>query len=226
MIKYYYLIILILAVIFFLISYRDVKTLVSIIIIMIIGYLLYIYFEKITNNYTSIIKKNNKELNDAIDNKKELISDNYMINKFPKKIKFLIKDEKLKDIIFNIKFIKVFDNAKYLDIINHMDKFMKIYIYILANRYDPQKYFTSLIDIRQSILEMLYSCFIIVPKDVKYIYGINTHDELYKNINLFASHSSIMINTIKKYSYLEKKIFYLEDTKTVAYNLKNNYNLP
>lgn len=224
--NYYYIIILILALVFFLISYRDIRTLVSIIIIIIIGYYLYSYYEKISQDDYNNIKNKNDLLTKKISGRKELLSDNYIIEKFPNTIKYLIKDEKLVEIIFNIEFIKVFDNGKYLDIINYMDKFMKIYIYILTDRYNSKDYFSSLIDIRQSILEMLYSCFIIIPEKVKYIYGLNTYKELYDNINLFAKYSSKMINIVKKYSILEKKIIFLEDTKIRAYNKTNENNLP
>ena len=205
LLNYYYIIILILALIFFLISYRDIRTLVTIIIIIIIGYYLYLYYENLSEIDSNNIKNKNDFLTKQINNRKELISDNFIIDKFPNTIKYLIKDKKIAQMILNIEFIKVFDNGKYQDIINYMENFMKVYIYILADRYSPKDYFSSLIDIRQSILEMLYSCFIILPEKTKYIYNLNIYDELYYNINLFAKYSSNMINTVKRYSILEKK---------------------
>jgi hypothetical protein len=226
MYEYYYLLILSLAIIFFLISYRDIKTLVSIIIILIIGYYLYLQIKQINDNNKLREENKNKELNKFIEGRKELTSDNFIMEIFPGKIKYLTKSKELSNIIFNIKYIKIYDNAKFTDIINYMEKFMKIYIYILSDRYDPKKYFTTFIDIRQSILEILYSCFIIIPQKSKYIYGLNTYEVLYSNIKLFALHSTKMINTIKKYCYLEKKINYLEDTKLRPFNNQSKYDLP
>jgi hypothetical protein len=226
MYEYYYLLILLLAFIFFLISYRDIKTLVSIIIILIIGYYLYLQVKIIYDNNESLENNKNKKIASFIANKKELSSDNFIFEVFPTKIKYLTKSKDFTDIIFNIKYIKVYDNGKFLDIINYMDKFMKIYMYILSDRYNPKEYFTFLIDIRQSILEMLYSCFIIIPENARYLYGLNTYEVLYSNIKLFSLCSAKMINTVKKYSYLEKKVNYLEDTKIRTYNNKSIYNLP
>lgn len=215
----YYLLIFIIAIIFFILSKKNEKTLLSIIIIIII--LFYIF-----NNIKP--KKNNKEdiLNKDIKIRKDINDTNFLLKEFPYKLKYLVKNEKLMNIILNIRFIKKFDIEKYTNIINYMDKFMKIYIFILIDRYEIQDYFGSLIDMRKTILEELYSIFLIIPKNLKYIYNINSYKEIYKSLDEFNLYSKNMINTIERYGKLEKNVSYLEDTYYTPYDEKNKHILP
>ena len=50
---------------------------------------------------------------------------------------------------------------------------MKIYIFILADRYDIYDYFTTFIDLRTTIIKELYSLYIITPIKLTYIFNIN-----------------------------------------------------
>jgi len=108
----YYVAILIISLIFFIISGNEVKILLSIIIIIIISYY---YFTKI-NDYNDINTQNRnniiKSINSDIQKRKYTNNDNYYIKKFNKNIKFLINDEKLLDIILNIRFIMKYDYEK------------------------------------------------------------------------------------------------------------------
>ena len=121
-----------------------------------------------------------------------------------------------------IRFIKIFDNAKYLFIVGTMEKLMKLYIFMLGDRYDINIYFTSFISLRTSIIKELYSIYIIVPNKFVYIYKINLFEEIKKTIQNFLSHSRKMIITIQNYAFKEKGIKYLEDTKYKPFNLNNN----
>ena len=117
MIYNYYFAILILALLFFIISNKNVSILLSIIIIIIIGYY---YFNKI-NEYNIDIKTNfnNKiiKINEDIKDKEHIIDENYIINKFPVELKYLNNDKKLIEYILKIRFVKIFDDAKYTKII-------------------------------------------------------------------------------------------------------------
>ena len=137
----YYFAIIILAIIFFLISTKSISILLSIIIIIIIGYY---YFNKIDdfqktieNNFNNKIKLINTDIKDN-----ELFNDsNYFLNKFPVNIKYLKYDNYLIELLLNIRFIKIFDNAKYIYLIGSIEKFMKLYIFMLGDRYDINIYF-------------------------------------------------------------------------------------
>ncbi len=218
----YYFAIIVIAVIFFLISNKKPSFLISIIIIIIIGYF---YYDKINIH--------NNKINDDFENKIKIINDdlknriytndnsNFILNIFHSKLTYIRNDKYLLSLILNIRFIKVFDNARYTNIIIYIEKFIKIYIYMLSNRYDISTHFSSFIDLRKTIIKELYSCFIILPQKFIHIYNVNPFEELKKTIIDFISYSNDMINTIKKYASLEKKIYYLEDVKYKPFNHNN-----
>lgn len=219
----YYIAILILAVIFYMISNKNISILLSIIIIIIIGYY---YFNKIYdynktvetnfNNKVNLIKNDIKE--------REVFNDNnYFLNKFPVVIRYLRNDSYLIELLLNLRFIKVFDNAKYTSLIGSMEKLVKLYIFMMGDRYDISLYFSTFLSLRNTIIKDLYSIYIIVPDKFIYIYKINPFDEIKRSIHDFMSHTRKMIITIQNYGYKNKGIKYLEDTKYKPYNLNNNF---
>lgn len=222
MIYNYYFAILILALIFFIISNKNVSILVSIIIIIIIGYF---YFNKI-NEYNVDIKTsfNNKilKLNEDIKDKEHIIDDNnFIINKFPVELKYLNNDKKLIDLILKIRFIKLFDDARYTKIILLLEKFMKVYIFMLADRYDINNYFSTFLELRKTIIKELYSIYVVIPMKLTHIFNVNSFNTIKETINEFMKHSRKMIIIIENYGYKHKGLYYLEDTKYKAYE-KNN----
>jgi hypothetical protein len=221
MIYNYYFAIFILALIFFIISNKNVSILVSIIIIIIIGYY---YFTRI-NEYNTDVKTNfnNKilKLNNDIKDKEHIIDDNYIINNFPIELKYLNNDKILIELILRIRFIKIFDDAKYTKLILLLEKFMKVYIFMLADRYDISDYFLTFLELRKSIIKELYSIYIIIPMKLRYIFNVNSFDTIKKTINDFMKHSRKMILIIENYAFKHKGLYYLQDTKYKPYE-KNN----
>jgi len=207
---------IILAIIFFIISNKNPSILISIIIIFIIGYF---YFSKI-NNYNLSLETNykNKINNLNLDIKDREIIHNpiFYLNKFPVDIKYLDKDPYLIELLLNIRFIKIFDYAKFTDIIVFMENFMKIYIFILADRYDINDYFLTFIDLRTTIIKELYSLYIITPIKLIYIFNINTQETIKETIHNFIKYSRKMIIILQKYAK-DKGIYHLPDTKYKPY---------
>jgi len=203
----YYFAILILALIFYFISDKNPSILLAIIIVIIIGYNYFnkidIYNSTIANNYNNKINILQKD------------SDN-------KKINYLNNDKILLEIILNVRFIKIFDKDKYTTIILKTEEFMKIYIFMLGDRYDIKNHFTSFLNIRNDILNLLYSSYLIIPSKLKYIYNLNPYQELKKTINNFMKHTRKMILIIEKYAFEKKGIKYLEDTKYKPHNYNFN----
>jgi hypothetical protein len=156
-IKNYYSAILLLALIFFIISKYNTSILIAMIIII-------IFYYYIDNN----IKKDNSEkkniedvvvenIDKGIDTIKELNTNNFYININNGRIKFLKKNKEFLDIINNLKFVKKFDKTRYNNLIIYANKLMKIYVYILSDRYDIYVYMPVFNDIVNDILEILYS---------------------------------------------------------------------
>jgi hypothetical protein len=221
MIYNYYFAIFILALLYFLISNKNVSILLSIIIIIIIGYY---YFTKI-NEYNDEIKTNFKnkinKLNEDIKEKQTIIDENYQINKFPLELRYLNNDKILIELILKIRFIKIFDNAKYTKILLLFENFMKIYIFMLADRYDINEYFSTFLQIRQSIIKELYGIYIVIPMKLKFIFNVNSFDTIKETIESFIKHSRKMILIIENYAFKHKGLYYLEDTKYKPY--EKNY---
>lgn len=219
----YYVAILILAIIFFLISNQNISILISIIIIIIIAYF---YFPQI-NNYNNSIKTSFdnkiKILNNDIKDKSKYshLNVNFFIKDFPTSLKYLPNDKFLIELLLNLRFIKVFDEGKFDNLINLFENFLKIYIFILGNRYDINTYFTTFIDLRTTIIKELYSIYIIIPLKLKFIYGINVYNTIKLSINDFISYSRKMIIILERFGYENKKIVYLPDTKFKPFQ-KNN----
>ena len=203
----YYFAILILALIFYFISDKNPSILIAIIIIIIIGYNYFnkidIYNSTIANNYNNKIATLEKDQNDQ-------------------KINYLKNDKTLVEIILNVRFIKVFDNDKYSNIILKTEELMKIYIFMLGDRYDISTHFTSFLNTRNEILNELYSSYLIIPSKLKYIYNLNPYEELKKTIKNFMKYTRKMIIIIEKYAFEKKGIKYLQDTKYKPYNYSYN----
>jgi hypothetical protein len=213
-----YIIIILLAFAYFALTNFKIAHLLAIIIIIIIAIFIYYYLDNLSNNKDINVDYKENTLDNDIKDRDKIFNENYYLYKFPKKIKYLKEDDMLVDIITNIRFTILFNKSRYTDIILNMEKLMKIYIYILADRYDANTYIPIFIDIRNNIIEMLYSMFLLVPNSMKYTYNLNPHQELYKSIDDFILYSRELLETIEKYAVIHKKKVYIPDTKYRTYN--------
>ena len=214
------------AFIFFIISKYNTPILLSIIIIIIIYY----YID--TNIKKNISDKNNTEAKiiDNIDNDidaiKELNTNNFYININTGNIKFLVKNNEFIDIIKNLRFIKKFDKTRYNNLIILMNKLMKIYIYILSDRYDVYEYIPIFNDIKNDIFEILYSLVFVVPERFKHIYGFNPTEEIEKSLNNFRIKVVSMLTILDNYGKLGKDKKYLDIHKYSPYEKNKELYLP
>jgi hypothetical protein len=222
----YYYIIIILAIFYYILSKNNSSILLSIIIIIFIFYYInnYIKENDITNNTDNNIKKDNikREVKDII----EVSNDNIYINKNNKNIKYLKKNSEFMDILFNIRFVKKFDKTKYSNMIISMDKLMKIYMYILADRYDINTYLPVFIDIKNNIIEIFYSLIFVIPNKFKHIYGFEPQVEIDKSLKDFRTKTKYMINVISNYSKIGKEEVYLNIHKYIPYEKNREHYLP
>ncbi|MFY8162169.1 MAG: hypothetical protein ACOVNU_12625 [Candidatus Kapaibacteriota bacterium] len=185
----------------------------------------------------SNIKKNLGERNSAeikiidkidkdIDDIKEMNTNNFYININSGNIKFLVKNKEFLDIIKNLRFIKKFDKTRYNNLIILMNKLMKIYIYILADRYDSYVYIPILNDIKNDIFEILYSLVFVVPERFKHIYGFNPTEEIEKSLNDFRIKVANMLIVLDNYGKLGKDKKYLDIHKYSPYEKNKELYLP
>jgi hypothetical protein len=175
----YYIAALILSLIYFIISRQKLSILISIIIIIILSYLYISKINDFDNDNKTNLKNQISELNKDIQYREHLTdSNNYYLKKFPNEIKYLIKDKTLFEIVLNIRYTKRYDLEKYTNILFHIDKLYKIYIFILSGRYDINKYFDIFVDLRNMIIREMYEIYVILPLEMKYYYGFNSFDEI------------------------------------------------
>lgn len=229
---YYY--ILLLALIFYLISYLDTSKLLSIIIILIISFSIYYYYyynkEDIsTDNIVDEIKLPI----DAFETNKtprikdnDIISESYYIKSYNNKFKFLIQNNTLVSIVKNVKFVKKFDKHKYNNLMVNMDNLMKIYIYILADRYQINEYIPIFDDIHNTILEIFYSFIFVVPDKIKHMYGFDPYIEIEKSTKDYIEYSKNMKTILEKYSINEKNIHHINTHSLQPYENNKEHYLP
>mgnify|MGYP001145820638 CR=1 FL=1 len=91
-----------------------------------------------------------------------------------------------------------------------MNKLMKIYIYILSDRYDVYEYIPIFNDIKNDIFEILYSLVFVVPERFKHIYGFNPTEEIEKSLNDFRIKVANMLIVLDNYGKLGKDKKYLD----------------
>ena len=222
----YYAAIIFLALIFFIISKYNTSILLSILIIIIIYY----YID--SNIKKNISDKNNTEakiidkIDNDIDTIKELNTNNFYININNGNIKFLVKNKEFIGIIKNLRFIKKFDKTRYNNLIILMNKLMKIYIYILSDRYDVYEYIPIFNDIKNDIFEILYSLVFVVPERFKHIYGFNPTEEIEKSLSNFRIKVVTMLKILDNYGKLGKDKKYLDIHKYSPYEKNKELYLP
>jgi hypothetical protein len=143
-----------------------------------------------------------KDLNEDLADRTEVISDSYEVKK-SRKLKYLEENQELRAIAMNLRFVRIFDKGRFGDLLVHMDKFQKVYMYILARRYQPREYIGTFQDLRQAVLEILYSLIFVVPKRLKHTYGLDPYSEIQKSIQEFTALSRKMEDILYAFAKAE-----------------------
>lgn len=221
-----YIAVILLAIAYYVFSnISSINQIATIIVIL----LSFVYFYYLYN--LSLLKETGQENinikhNKDIEDRNEVSGDLFMLYKFPKKMKFLKLNEDFVKVVENIRFIRKFSKSRYSDILLNMNLLMKIYIYILSDRYEPDVFIPQYIDTRDNILDLLYSLIIIVPSELKHTYNVDPHLEIQRSIDDFVIKSREMLNIIEKFSKIQKKKEYIPDTVVKPYNEIKPYNFP
>ena len=154
------------------------------------------------------------------------MTENYYIKTYNNKFKFLIQNSNLINIIKNIKFVNKYDKNKYNNLLVNMDNLMKIYIYILSDRYQINEYIPIFDDIHNTILEIFYSFIFVVPDKIKHIYGFDPYTEIEKSTNDYIKYSKKMKKILEKFSIIEKKIYHINTNYISPYENNKEHYLP
>jgi Ca2+/Na+ antiporter len=163
--------------------------------------IIYFYLQKKNNenikildidNYISTLEKD--IIGIEIDN-----SIIFSIHKPPNSLKYLLRNDQLKQIIYDLKPMLIFDRASYLHLIIYIEYFLKFHYYIMINRYDYINYLSILKDIRREILN-ISSEFIFNSPDIT-----NTTYNPYLKETIQKSHDQLKGFTYKYISIIKHK---------------------
>jgi hypothetical protein len=223
--KYSYILI-ILAVAYYVLNKNTPSILLTIIIILAAFYHINNYIKENEVRFKADDTKKVEKIRNEVKDIVEVATDNFYINKNSKNVKYLVKNKEFMDILFNIRFIKKFDKTRYSNMIINMDKMMKIYMYILADRYDTNTYLPIFTDIKNSILEIFYSLIFVVPNQFKHIYGFDPQTEIDKSLSAFRNKTADMLTVITNYARIGKQIVYINNDKYMPYEKNKENTLP
>lgn len=184
------------AVLFFIFQRLAVSSLLAIILLII----MVASFWWVTNSYNKSLQPvTSSILQKDTENRREIVATNYSVKRFGK-LKYLEQNPELKSIALNLRFTRIFDKARFADLLLHMDKLQKVYMYILAGRYKPTQYVSIFNDLRASVSEILYSFYMVIPQGLKHTYGIQPYAELERGISSFNVATRTMINVLQSYA--------------------------
>jgi len=223
--QYYYIVILF-AVLFYILSKRESPILLTIIILFAVFYYYNSYRKDNEAQFKADNSRKEDKIRDEVKDVVELATDNFYIHKNNKEIKYLLKNKEFMDILFNIRFIKRFDKTRFSNMIVNMDKLMKIYVYILADRYDTNTYLPIFNDIKNNIYEIFYSLIFVVPNQFKHIYGFDPQTEIDKSLSDFRKKIKDMLTVITNYAKIGKQKVYVNNDKYAPYEKNKEHVLP
>jgi hypothetical protein len=189
------------ALIFYQLRSSKTQTLLAIICISIF---VAIVFYKVSRDTKQSVSKSSEAENvlyDAVATRKELSSPNFDVSTVSKtsRLKYLMTNKQLVAIAEDLRFTTVFDKGRFGDLLVHLNQLQKVYMYLLARRYQCKTHVHTFIDLRDSVLEVLYSFIFVVPATMKHAYGIEPHEVIRQNIVKFTSLSRVMLKVLENY---------------------------
>ena len=183
------------AVSFFILQRLAVSSLLAIILLV----LMVATFAWVTFDTRSTMSKPPSVLQNDVKDRSDIVATNYSIKRFGR-LNYLDQNPELKQIALNLRFTRIYDKARFSDLLIHFDKLQKTYMYILAGRYKPTQYIPIFKDLRTSSLEILYSFIMVVPQGMKHTYGVQPYKELEDSISNFNVATSTMMRVLHNYA--------------------------
>lgn len=186
-------------VLYYQLSSASMKTLVSMLLMTVFVAAVFYYVFRNRQKNVATKKATESQVAASLEGRKELVSPAYPMKRFNGKVKYLQKNAVFMDIVEDLRFIRIFDKARYGDLITHLDKLQKVYMYILARRYSCEQHIPVFVDVRDYVMELLYSLYVVVPETLKHTYGINPHNTVEHNISAFTAVTRRMLDILKAF---------------------------
>ena len=215
--------ILLFSIVFYQFQHAELKTLVSLLLISIWGYALWMYLQYRAKEEKT---KDAKELAivEEVHTEKlehpEIATNNFSIKSAPKKgLVYMKENRTLMEIAKDLIFVKTFDQQKYQELLIYMNQYQKVYMYILAERYPCQSYVPTFLDARENILQTLYQLYLVIPSTFKHIYGVSPYQVIERNILTFTKLSRTMLQVLENFCRVDLKEYYFPMTQPVPYDV-------
>lgn len=189
------------ALIFYQLSQANVKTLIVIGLILVYVIGVVYYHQTSAAKDANVVEKREQKIQAAIEPNQVAQSSHYGIKRFPRngKLKYLPENTALMEICEDLMFTRTFDKARYADLLLHMDKFQKTYMYLLGDRLVCTDGIPTLLDYRANILELIQSMIHIVPRTMKHTYGLSPFEVIEKNVERFLAVTRVMLQVVEGY---------------------------
>ena len=136
----------------------------------------------------------------------------FSIHKTPTNIKYLMKKDDYVKVVYDLKFMKLYDKALYYKLITYINDFLKIHYKVMLMKYDYHLNFQILKDLRHEILNIMKSMHLNIPSISKIL--------AIPDIDKFIIDRTKLLQGLT-YKYL--KIMYHKFTKEKTYS---NYQAP
>lgn len=186
---------------FYMLSKASAQTLLSILVMAAFAWVSYQYLLGRAHTIEKTQKDTLAFFDAETKQRKEIASDHAFLSKAPKKgLMYLKRNEVLVEIAKDLVIVRMFDKARYSDLLLYMNELQKTYMYILDGRYSPQMYVPIFLDLRESIQELLYSIVFVVPPRVKHVYGVKPYEILEKNIHRFVAITRTMLDVLQGFA--------------------------
>ena len=132
--------------------------------VLVIVFIIFIIYNRNTqkpnNNINTYISNIEKELPRETEIPEDKI---FSIHKIPTNIQFIKKNIQIQKLLYDIRFLKIYDRPLYDKIISYIEYFFKIHYMIMTGKYNSNLYFSTLKDIRHELLNTMKTIVFNVP---------------------------------------------------------------
>ena len=147
----------------------------------------------------------------------------YDVHKYPKKgFGHLRMNKELEAIVHSVRVVRMFDRARYQELMLTLDQMQKTYMYVLGRRLPHTVGVPSFFDQRDRALELMYSFYLVTPRKLKHVYGVQPFERLQEAIERLFKATDTMTSVLRNFVRLELKQPWAYDAFVVPANRMSN----
>lgn len=144
----------------------------------------------------------------------------YDVHKPLKNINQIKANEEVCQIVYDLRFLLIYDKENFLDIITLLEHFLRLHFNLMLYKANPLAYTQILQDLRTEILNMLHSCHYNIPSRSKFVDSNSLIDDMQQSIlHLMAIMTKYIRIVFKKY---RKQLAHKDYKFTKAYDTQKN----